>query len=67
MFLCIYIFFIYISLSIFSSFVSELSFGEVFENLVVLSAILFPFKSPVASAVLWFVLFEAVLSAPVAD
>ena len=42
---------IYLSLSVSSSFVSELFFGEVFEPLVILSAILFPIKSPVASAV----------------
>ena len=40
-----------LSLSIFSSFVSELFCGEVFETLVILSAILFQIKSPVASAV----------------
>ena len=38
-------------LSISSSFVSELFFGEVFETVVILSAILFRIKSPVASAV----------------
>ena len=41
---------IYVSLSVFSSFVSELFFGEVFETFVILSAILFPIKLPVASA-----------------
>ena len=41
---------IYLSLSI-SSFVSELFFVEVFETFVFLSAILFPIKSPAASAV----------------
>ena len=41
---------LYFSLSI-SSFVSKLFCGEVFEDLVILSAILFPIKSPVASAV----------------
>ena len=40
-----------LSLSISSSFVSELFFGEVFETLVILSAILFPIKSQVAYSV----------------
>ena len=57
---------IYLSLSISSSFVPELYCGEVFETLVILSAILFPIKSPVASAVFWIAVFEAVLSASVA-
>ena len=35
----------------FSSFVSKLLFGEDFEALVILSAILFQIKSPVAYAV----------------
>ena len=42
---------IYLSLSISSSFVSELFFGEVFEAFVILSATLFSIKSPVAFAV----------------
>ena len=42
---------IYLSLGISSSFVSELFCSEVFEIPVILSAILFPMKSPVASAV----------------
>ena len=50
-----------------SSYASELFFGEVFETLVILSAILFPIKSPVASAVFLIALFEAVSSASVAD
>ena len=59
---------IYISLSISSSlFVSELSLGEMFETFVTLSAILFPVKSLVDSAVFRIALFEAVLSASVAD
>ena len=37
----------YFSLSIFSLFVSKLFFGEVFYVLVILSAILFPVKTPV--------------------
>ena len=52
---------IYLSLSISSSFVSELFFGEVFETLVILSAILFQIKSPVASAIFWIALFDTVL------
>ena len=50
-----------------SSFVSELFCGKVFETLVILSAILLPIKSVVASAVFWIALFEVVLSAFVAD
>ena len=42
---------IYLSLRSSSSFASELFCGKVFETLVILSAILFPNKSPVASAV----------------
>ena len=41
--------------------------GDVFETCVIFSAILFPIKSPVASAVFLIALFEAVLSASVAD
>ena len=40
-----------LSISISFSFVSELSFGEVFETFVILSAILLPIKSPIASGV----------------
>ena len=58
---------IYFSLSIFYSSISELFFGEVFEALAILSAILFPIKSPVASAVFWIDLFDAVLIASAAD
>ena len=43
--------YIYLSLSISSLFLTELFCGEVIETLVILSAILFPIKSPVASAV----------------
>ena len=57
---------IYFSPSI-SSFVSELLCSEVFEGFAILSAILFPIKSPVGSAVFWMNLFEEVLSASVAD
>ena len=42
---------IYLSLSIFSPFITELFYGEIFETLVVLSAILFPVNLPVVSAV----------------
>ena len=37
------------------------------ETLVILSAILLPIKSPVASAVFWIALFEAVFIASVID
>ena len=40
-----------LSLIISSSFVSGLFLGKVFETLVILLAILFPIKSPIASAV----------------
>ena len=47
------------------------SFGnfllDFLETLVILSAILLPIKSPVASAVFWIVLFEAVFIASVVD
>ena len=42
---------IYLSLSIFSPFITELFYGEIFETLAVLSAILFPVNLPVVSAV----------------
>ena len=42
---------IYLSLSIFSPFITELFYGEIFETLVVLLAILFPVNLPVVSAV----------------
>ena len=54
-----------------SSFISPLlcnSFGDFFlETLVILSAILLPIKSPVASAVFWIALFEAVFIASAVD
>ena len=54
---------------IFPSFlpVSELYFGEVFENFAILSAISLPIKSSVASAVFIIDFFEAVLNTAVAD
>ena len=51
---------VYFSQSSSSSIVSKLNFGEVFETLVILSATLFPIKSPVASAVFWMTPFEEV-------
>ena len=42
---------IYFSLSISSSFLFELFCGKFFENLVIPSAILFPIKLPIVSAV----------------
>ena len=50
---------IYFYLSI-SLFISKLFYGEVFGALVILSAILFPMKSPVPSVVFWMTLFEEV-------
>ena len=58
---------VYFSLSISSLFVSKLFCGDVFETLVILSTILFPIKSPVASAVFSIAYFETVLRASVAD
>ena len=58
---------IHLSLNIYSLFVSELLVVKVFETLVSSLGISFPIKSPVASAVLWIAVFEAVLSASVAD
>ena len=43
------------------------SFRDFFDALVILSAILLPIKSPVASAVFLIALFEAVFIASVAD
>ena len=51
----------------FSSFVSELFFGEVFETFAVLSAIILPIKLEVASAVCWTTLFGPVSNAFVED
>ena len=47
--------------------VSELFCDEVIETLLILSALLLPIKSPVASAIFWIALSEAVLSAYVVD
>ena len=47
--------------------VPELFCGEDFETFAVQLVILLPIKSPVASAVFWIALFEAVLGASVAD
>ena len=56
-----------ISLSCFFVTVSELFCIEFLEIFVILSATLLPFKSPVAFAVFWTALFEAVLRALVVD
>ena len=45
----------------------ELFYGDIFETFIILSAIFLPIKSPVASAVFWIALFEAVLSASISD
>ena len=50
--------------SIFEAFCGWISF-EDFEILVILSAILLPIRSPVASEVFWIALFEAVFIASV--
>ena len=73
LFLEIYIY-IFLGISLLSSIffvsfvtVSELFCGEVLEIFVILSAILLPIKSPLASADVWIAIFEAVLSESVAD
>ena len=48
-----------------SSFGNTLS--DFFETLVILSAILLPIKSPVASAIFWIALFQAVFIVSVVD
>ena len=51
-----------------SSSLSRDSFVDfLFETLVILSAISLPIKSPVASAVFWIALFEAVFIASIVD
>ena len=47
--------------------ISRLFCGELLDALVILSAILLPIKSLVTSAVFWIALFEALLSASIAD
>ena len=54
-------------ISISSSFCECNTLGDFFETLVILSAILLPIKSPVASAVFWIALFEGVFIASVVD
>ena len=51
---------IYLSLNIFLSLVTELLCGAVFETLVILPGISLAIKLPVASAVFWTALFEAI-------
>ena len=60
-------FFFFFSLSVSSPFDYELFYGEVFETLEILSAVLFPVKTPVHSAVFCIALFKAVLSTSVED
>ena len=64
---CFYVGDTYFSLSIFYLFVSKLFFGEVFYVLVILTAILFPVKTPLIPLFLWMTLFEKVLNASIAD
>ena len=54
-------------ISISSSFCDCNSLGEFFQTLIILSAILLPNKSPVASAVFWIAIFEAVFVASGVD
>ena len=55
--------FLGVSLSCSFVIVSELFRGNFLETSIILSAVLLPIKSPVASAVLQITLFEVVLSA----
>ena len=59
--------YVYLSVSISSSFVADFFGVEVFEAFVVLSAILLPVKSLVASAGFWITYFQAVLNVSVTD
>ena len=43
------------------------SFGDFFEKIVILSAVLLPIRLPVASAVFWITFFEADFIAYVVD
>ena len=43
------------------------SVGDLFETIVILSAVLLAIKSPVASAAFWIALFEAVFIASFVD
>ena len=58
-------FMLVISTSSISLFGNTLS--DFFETLVILSAILLPIKSPVASAIFWIALFQAVFIVSVVD
>ena len=53
--------------SVSRSIVIEIFCGDFFYAFIILLAILLPVKSPVASTVFWIAVFEAVLSASVAD
>ena len=55
------------SISVLASSFFECSVEDFFETLVILSAILLPIKSSVASAAFWIALFEAVFIASVVD
>ena len=59
----------YLSFDVSDSSLASLFCGflDLLETLVILSAILLPIKSLVASAVFWIALFEAVYIASVAD
>ena len=73
---CLFLGDIYLSLEISlsspifsSSFVtvSGLLYSKLFETFVILTPLLLPIKSPVAFAVFWIALFEAVFTASIAD
>ena len=62
--------FLWVVISVSSSVLSLLlcdSFVDFLETLVILSAILLPIKSPVASAVSWIAIFDAVFIASVLE
>ena len=61
--------YLFLSISLLCSFVivSELLCGELLETFIILSAISFPVKPPVASAAFWITLFREVLSAFAGD
>ena len=56
-----------LSSSLFCNLLECNSVEDFFETFIILSTILLPVKSPVASAVLWIVLYEAVFTASVVD
>ena len=58
---------LFFGISVSSLATSKLLCDDCFETLVILSAILLPIKSPVAPAVFWITLFEAVFITCIVD